>query len=84
MAGILVDDRIERAANQETPRVLGQLMGDPDHLARVARGLKRVGDTTVSGARRLMPSAIRRFGRTQIILAPPLILGISRVIVRTV
>src|SRR3954453_9148934 len=49
VAGILVDDGIERTADQETPRVLGQLMGDPDHLARAARGLERIGDAAVPG-----------------------------------
>ena len=50
VAWILVDDGIERAANQETPRVLGQLMGNPDHLARAPGGLQRIGDATVPGA----------------------------------
>src|SRR3954470_11198904 len=50
VAGILVDDGIERAADQETPCVLSQLMRNPDHLARASRGLQRVGDATVPGA----------------------------------
>src|SRR3954454_2213744 len=50
VAGILVDDGIERAADQETPCVLSQLMSNPDHLARASRGLERVGDATVPSA----------------------------------
>src|SRR3954466_2671434 len=50
VAGILVDDRIEGATDQETPRVLSQLVGNPDHLTRPSRGLERIGDATVSGA----------------------------------
>src|SRR3954453_10373505 len=50
VAGILVDDGIERATDQETPRVLSQLVGNPDHLTRPSRGLERVGDATVAGA----------------------------------
>src|SRR5689334_14702449 len=50
VARILVDDGIERAADQETPRVLGQLMGDPDYLAGTAGGPERIGDATVTGA----------------------------------
>src|SRR6185369_2834948 len=50
VTGILVDDGIERAADQETPRVLGQLVRDPDHFARAAQGLQRIGDAAVPGA----------------------------------
>ena len=35
---------------RKAPRVLGQLMGDPDDLARAAGGLERIGDATVAGA----------------------------------
>jgi len=59
VAWILVDDGIERAADQETPRVLGQLMSDPDHLARAARSLERIGDAAVPRAAAVDATEIR-------------------------
>ena len=67
VTGILVDDGVERAADQETPRVLGQLMRDPDHLARASRGLERVGDAAVPGAAAVDAAQIGRGARA----APP-------------
>ncbi len=59
VARILVDDRVERAADQEPPRMLGQLMGDPDDLAGPPRRLQGVGDAAVAGAAAIDAAQIR-------------------------
>ena len=49
VAGILTDDGIDRAVQQEPAGVLGQFMGDPDDIAGPAGALQCRGNTPIAG-----------------------------------
>ena len=50
VAGVLVDDGVDRAVQQEAAGVLRQFVGDPDDVAGAAGVLQRHGNAPVAGA----------------------------------
>src|SRR4051812_13007768 len=78
VTGILIDDGIDGAMEQKTPRMLRQFMRDPDDVAGAAGGLQGCGDTAVAGAGAINTEQVggafqqRRYqlARTIVVVAP--------------